>query len=35
MKHLKININKYEIDSEIILQDIDFTLNKNDKIAIV
>nr|MDD3719733.1 ABC-F family ATP-binding cassette domain-containing protein [Candidatus Gracilibacteria bacterium] len=35
MKHLKIKINKYEVDSEIILKDIEFTLNKNDRIAIV
>lgn len=35
MKHLKIKIEKKEFDSEIILKDIDFVLNKTDKIAIV
>ncbi len=35
MKHLKIKINKYEVDSNIILKDIEFTLNKDDRIAIV
>ncbi len=35
MKHLKIKINSLEFDWETILKDIDFTLNKNDRIAIV
>ncbi len=35
MKHLKIKINKFDISWEEILKNIDFTLNKNDKIAIV
>ncbi len=35
MKHLKINIKSLEFESEVILKDIDFTLNKNDKISIV
>lgn len=35
MKHLKIKIDKYEVDSTIILKDIDFTLNEDDRIAIV
>ncbi len=35
MKHLKINIKSLEFNSETILKDIDFTLNKNDKISIV
>lgn len=35
MKHLKININSLEFDWEIIFKDINFTLNKNDKVAIV
>lgn len=35
MKHLKIKINKYEIDWEIILQNIDFIFNENDKISLV
>jgi ABC-type polysaccharide/polyol phosphate transport system ATPase subunit len=35
MKHLKIKINSLEFDSEIILKDIDFVLNKNDRVAIV
>lgn len=35
MKHLKININSLEFDWEIVFKDINFTLNKNDKIAIV
>jgi len=35
MKHLRIKINKYEIDGEIILKDIDFIFNENDKISLV
>ncbi len=35
MKHLKIKINKVEFDWEIIIKDIDFTLNKNDRVSIV
>jgi hypothetical protein len=35
MKHLRIKVNKYEIDGNIILKDIDFILNENDTIALV
>jgi ABC-type polysaccharide/polyol phosphate transport system ATPase subunit len=35
MKHLKIKINNLEFDWETILKDIDFVLNKTDRIAIV
>ncbi|MDD3302711.1 MAG: ABC-F family ATP-binding cassette domain-containing protein [Candidatus Gracilibacteria bacterium] len=35
MKHLKIKIDKYEVDGEEILKDIEFTLNKSDRISIV
>lgn len=35
MKHLRIKIDKYEIDGNIILRDIDFILNENDSIALV
>lgn len=35
MKHLNIKVNKLEFEGEAILQDIDFTLNKNDRISIV
>jgi hypothetical protein len=35
MKHLRIKINKYEIDGNVILKDIDFILNENDTIALV
>ena len=35
MEHLKIKINKLEFDWESILKNIDFTLNKNEKVAIV
>jgi ABC-type polysaccharide/polyol phosphate transport system ATPase subunit len=35
MKHLKIKINKLEFDGDIILENIDFTLNKTDRISIV
>lgn len=35
MKHLKIKIDNLEFDSEIILKDIDFTLNENDRVSIV
>jgi hypothetical protein len=34
-KHLKIKINSLEFESEIILKDIEFTLNEKDKISIV
>lgn len=35
MKHLRIKINKFEIDWHEILNDIDFVLNEKDKISIV
>lgn len=35
MKHLKIKINNLEFDWETIIKDIDFTLNKTDRISIV
>ena len=35
MKHLRIKINKYEVEGNVILRDIDFILNENDKIALV
>ena len=35
MKHLKININSFEFDWELVFKDIDVVLNKNDKVAIV
>ena len=35
MKHLKIKIDHLEFEWETILKDIDFTLNKNDRISIV
>ncbi len=35
MKHLRIKINKYEVEWNVILKDIDFILNENDKIALV
>ncbi len=35
MKHLKIKINNLEFDWETIIKDIDFTLNKTDRVAIV
>ncbi|MCT4617560.1 MAG: ATP-binding cassette domain-containing protein [Candidatus Gracilibacteria bacterium] len=35
MKHLRIKINKFEIDGHEILNDIDFVLNEKDKISIV
>lgn len=35
MKHLKIKIDKYDVDWNEILRNIEFTLNKNDRIAIV
>lgn len=35
MKHLKIKINSLEFDWETILKDIDFTLNKTDRVSIV
>jgi ABC-type polysaccharide/polyol phosphate transport system ATPase subunit len=35
MKHLKIKIDKLEFSDREILKNIEFTLNENDKIAIV
>ena len=35
MKHLKIHISKLEIDGDLILKDIDCTINANDRISIV
>lgn len=35
MKHLRIKIDKYEVEWNIILKDIDFILNENDKISLV
>jgi ATPase subunit of ABC transporter with duplicated ATPase domains len=35
MKHLKIKINKLEFSSEIILKNINFTLNRDDRISVV
>lgn len=35
MKHLKIKINNLEFDWETVLKDIDFVLNKTDRVAIV
>jgi len=35
VKHLKIKIDKLEFDNTIILKDIDFTINENDRICIV
>lgn len=35
MKHLRIKIDKYEVDGNVILKDIDFILNENDSIALV
>ncbi len=35
MKHLKVKINSLEFNGEIILKDIDLTINKNDRISIV
>jgi ATPase subunit of ABC transporter with duplicated ATPase domains len=35
VKHIKIKINKLEFDNEIILKDIDFVVNQNDRICIV
>jgi len=35
VKHLQIHIDKYEIQNKEILRDIHFTLNENDRIAIV
>ncbi|NDK08985.1 ATP-binding cassette domain-containing protein, partial [Candidatus Gracilibacteria bacterium] len=35
MKHLKIKIDKYDVDGNEILRNIEFTLNKSDRIAIV
>lgn len=35
MKHLRIKVDKYEVDGNIILRDIDFILNENDSIALV
>ncbi len=35
MKHLRIKVNKYEVDGNVILKDIDFIMNENDSIALV
>ena len=35
MKHLKLNLKSLEFDWEVILKDIDLTLNRTDKISIV
>jgi ATP-binding cassette, subfamily F, member 3 len=35
MKHLQIQIEKYEVDGKEVLKDISFTLNQKDKIALV
>jgi len=35
MKHLKIKINRLEFNDKEILKNIEFTLNENDRIAIV
>ena len=35
MKHLRIKVDKYEVDWNIILRDIDFILNENDSVALV
>gem|GEM_PF-1648011 len=35
MKHLRIKIDKYEVDGNIILKDIDFIMNEDDSIALV
>jgi len=35
VKHIKIKINKLEFDNEIILKDVDFIVNENDRICIV
>lgn len=35
MKHLRIKVDKYEVDGNVILRDIDFILNENDSIALV
>jgi len=35
MKHIKVKINKLEFNWELILQNINFTLNKNDRVSIV
>ena len=35
MKHIKIKINKLEFDNEIILKEVDFIVNENDRICIV
>ena len=35
MKHLKIKINQLEFNSQTIFKDIDFTINKTDRISIV
>lgn len=35
MKHLKVNINKLEFKWELIIKNIDFIFNKNDRISIV
>jgi ABC-type polysaccharide/polyol phosphate transport system ATPase subunit len=35
MKHLKIKIDKLEFQDKEVLKNIEFTLNENDRIAIV
>jgi len=35
MKHLRIKIDKYEVDGNIILKDVDFIMNEDDSIALV
>jgi len=35
VKHIKVKINKLEFDNEIILKNIDFVVNENDRICIV
>lgn len=35
MKHLRVKVDKYEVEWNIILKDIDFILNENDKISLV
>ncbi|MBW7954909.1 ABC-F family ATP-binding cassette domain-containing protein [Candidatus Gracilibacteria bacterium] len=35
MKHLRVKIDKYEVDGNIILKDIDFIFNQDDKVALV
>ncbi len=35
MKHLRVKVDKYEVDWNIILKDIDFIFNQDDKVALV